>query len=170
MCYNLNMKRFLVLAIMFLCGLVSVPVSAISENQKNAIVDNCESIKVDLKKVQKDDARVRIMLGSRYETVLTNFITPLNVRLVENGLSGADFIENQNDFSSSKITFGNDYIKYQQELEELIALDCKDKPDEFYKKLEKVRQKRKIMEQDVLKMRSLITQHVKIVTEVRGKI
>lgn len=164
------MKRFLVLTMMFLCGLVSMPVSAILENQKNAIVDNCENIKVDLKKVQKNDARARIALGSRYETVLTNFITPLNVRMVENGLSNADFIENQNDFSSSKIVFGNDYIKYQQELEELIALDCKDKPDEFYKKLEKVRQKRKIMEQDVLKMRSLITQHVKIVTEVRGKI
>lgn len=164
------MKRFLMLAMIFACGLVCLPVNAISENQKNAIVDNCENIKVDLKKVQKNDARARIALGSRYETVLANFITPLNVRLVENGLSDANFIENQNDFSDSKITFNNDYIKYQQELEELIALDCKDKPDKFYEKLEKVRQNRKIMEQDVLKMRSLITQHVKIVTEVRGKI
>ena len=164
------MKRFLVLVMVFACGLVCMPVRAISENQKSAIVDNCDSIKNSLKQVQKDDARVRIALGGRYETILTNFITPFNVRLVENGLSNADLVENQNEFSNSKITFNNDYIKYQQELENLIALDCKNSPDDFYDKLEKVRQKRKIMEQDTLKIRSLLTVHMSLATKIRSEV
>ncbi len=164
------MKRFLILILVFVLGLVSVPVSAISENQKSAIVDNCDSIKISLKKVQKDDARLRVILGGKYEMILTNFITPLNMRMVENGISSAELVENQNDFSSNKTIFSNDYIKYQQDLEELIAIDCKNKPEEFYEKLETVRQKRKIMEQDTLRMRSLLTQHVTLVSESRSKI
>ncbi len=164
------MKRFLVLTLIVICSLISMPVSAISENQKSVIVDKCDSIKNSLKQVQKDDARVRIALGGRYEAILTNFITPLNVRLVENGLSSADLVENQNDFSDSKALFNNDYIKYQQELEDLIALDCKGKPEDFYNKLEKVRQKRKIIKQDALKIRSLLTRHVNLVTKIEGEV
>jgi putative cell wall-binding protein len=164
------MKRFLILILVFVLGLVSVPASAISENQKSAIVDNCDSMKISLKKVQKDDARLRVILGGKYEMILTNFITPLNMRMVENGVSSAELVENQNDFSSNKTIFSNDYIKYQQDLEELIAIDCKNKPEEFYEKLETVRQKRKIMEQDTLRMRSLLTQHVTLVSESRSKI
>ena len=64
----------------------------------------------------------------------------------------------------------NDYINYQQELEELVTMDCKNEPKQFYEKLEKVRQKRKMMEQDVMKLRTLITNQIKIVTGLRSKI
>lgn len=164
------MKRFLVAVTILMFGLVAMPVSAISAEQKSAIKDNCSSIKENLKKVQKNDARTRVHLGGRYETILSKFIMPLNVRLVENNLSNAKLVENQNKFADSKIVFSNDYISYQQELEDLVGMDCKKKPEEFYDKLEKVRKKRKIMEQDVLKMRTLISEHVKKVTEIKDKV
>ena len=51
-----------------------------------------------------------------------------------------------------------------------MGMNCKDEPDSFYNKLVVVRQKRKIMEQDVLKMREIIAQHVKLVNALKGKL
>jgi hypothetical protein len=95
---------------------------------------------------------------------------PLNVRLVENNLPSADLVENQNDFADTKVVFTNDYIEYQQNLEELVAMDCKNQPAEFYEKLVKVRQKRKTMEQDVMKMRTLITKQINAVNNLMSKV
>ena len=145
-------------------------VQAISPNRSAAIVEHCDTIKDELKKVQKEDARVRVYLGGYYETILTKFITPLNVRLVENNLSSAGLVENQNNFAGTKTLFANDFIAYQQGLEELVGLDCKQEPEKFYDKLTTVRQKRKIMVQDVLKMRNLISEHVRLVEGLRGKV
>lgn len=148
----------------------STGVMAITDEQSGAIVRRCDTIKDDLKKVQKEDARVRVYLGGHYETILSKFIMPLNVRLVENNLSNAGLVENQNDFAASKTIFANDFVNYQQGLEELVGIDCKEKPGEFYDKLVTVRQKRKTMVQDVLKMRSLISEHVKLVEGLKAKL
>lgn len=149
---------------------MAMPAQAISAKQENAIKEHCTEIKEQLKNVQKDDARTRVHLGGRYETILTKFITPLNVRLVENNLSNAELVENQNDFAETKTLFMTDYINYQQSLEELTLIDCKEKPEDFYEKLDITQQRRKIVAQDVLKLRSLITKHLKLVTELRSKI
>lgn len=145
-------------------------VMAITEVQSAAIVKNCDTIKDNLKKVQKEDARIRVYLGGYYETILSKFIMPLNVRLVENNLSSAGLVENQNKFAASKVVFANDFVTYQQKLEELVGMDCKQKPEEFYDSLVVVRQKRRIMVQDVLKMRALISEHLRLVEGLKGKV
>ena len=146
------------------------PVTAISEKQEAAISDYCSEIKERLKKLQKDDARVRVNLGGRYETLLSKYILPLNVNLVENSASNADLVENQNTFAEAKKSFTTDYVEYQQKLEELITVDCKSEPKEFYEKLEKVRQERKTVEKDVKKIRNSITKHLKLVKDLKGRI
>ena len=109
-------------------------------------------------------------LGGYYEAILSKFIMPLNVRLLENNLSSAGLVENQNKFAAGKAVFSNDFVMYQQRLEELVGMDCREKPEEFYDKLVLVRQKRKIMVQDVLKMRALISEHLKLVNGLKGKV
>ena len=147
-----------------------LPVTAISEEQKSAIVENCGSIKETLRDIQKEDSRIRVYLGGYYETILTNFIKPFNVRLLKNNLSTTGLVQNQNDFADAKVLFSNDFISYQQGLEELINIDCKNKPEDFYNKLSNVREKRKIMSQDVLKVRSLISQHLRLAERIKSKI
>ena len=68
----------------------------ISSAKKSAIVKNCEIMQQDLKNLQRIDSRTRVYLGRYYESILTKYITPLNVRLVENSLSSDTFINNQN--------------------------------------------------------------------------
>lgn len=159
----------IVCAVMMSLCLVNV-VGATTKKQDAAIVDHCDTIRESLKKVQKDDARIRVFLGGRYETILTKFIVPLNMRLVENSLSNADLVENQNEFAEAKTVFVNDYIGYQQELENLVGMDCKNEPGKFYDQLTKVRQKRKTIRQDTMRIRSLISTHIKLVDQLKGKL
>ncbi len=156
----------MILALSFL----SVPVMAISETKEEAIETHCDTIKSSLRTLQKTDARVRVYLGGYYETILSKFVTQFNIRLVENNLSTASLIENQNNIAEAKSVFASDFVKYQQMLEELVAINCKTEPEAFYEKLDVVRQKRKIMKQDVLKMRELISEHIRLVNRVMGKL
>lgn len=173
LCYNKDMRKkrliFYCITLMLICQ-YPTGVMAISEVQSEAITEKCDVIRDNLRKVQKEDAKARVYLGGYYDAILTKFITPLNVRLVENNLSSAGLVENQNDFAETKTLFANDFVKYQQELEELVGMDCEKEPEKFYDKLVIVRQKRKIMAQDVLKMRSLISEHIKLVTDLEGKV
>ena len=145
-------------------------VAAISDEQKATIAKHCDDIKSELRLVQRDDAKSRVHLGTYYDKIMSNYVTPLNVKLVENNLSNAGFIDNQNDLAKTKNTFANDFTKYQQMLEELVAMDCKNEPEKFYDELIDVRQRRKTMEQDVLKMRRLISEHISLVENVRSKL
>ena len=110
---------------------VASPVLAISEAKKEILIGHCETIKDSLRNVQKSDARTRIYLGGYYEIILSKFMTPLNVRLVENNLSTGKLIENQNQFAEARALFVADFVTYQQALEELFGTNCKSDPDMF---------------------------------------
>lgn len=153
-----------------MASLLSLPVSAISEAQKNAVSNNCISIKESLKTTQRMDARTRVYLGGKFETILTKFITPLNVKLVEKNISNPGLIENQSSFAEMKAMFSSDFIRYQQSLEELIGTDCEAEPEVFYNRLLVVRERRKLMGQDVARLKRLTTDNVRLVAELRSKL
>lgn len=161
---------FAICCAIFLSVCQVVMVSALTSSQKAAIIDHCKEIEESLKTLQRNDARIRVNLGSRYETISSKYIVPLNVGLVENNTSNAGFVENQNLYAEAKKGFVADYVDYQQNLEELISIDCKNEPESFYAQLEKVRQKRHLVEKDVSKIRDIISKNVKLVTELKGKI
>lgn len=165
-----SMKRILVVMAVFMVGLLILPVSVRADEKQAAISDNCGTIKENLKKVQKQDARTRVYLGGYYEKILSKFMIPLNVRLVENNLANAKLTENQNNFADAKILFMNDYVDYQQGLEELVMMDCKNESESFYKKLMKVREEREVVNRDVATMRKIISEHMKLVKELKGKL
>ena len=141
----------------------------LSEAQKTAIMQNCSKIKDALQKVQKDDSRARVYLGGYYEIILSKFIIPLNVRLVENNLSTAGLVENQNKLAEAKSDFVNDFVTYQKDLETLTTTDCKSEPDKFYTELLSARKKRQNVADEVKKMRSLVTNNIKLVQDLKEK-
>lgn len=142
--------------------------SGLSDTQKNTIIDHCDTIKDSLKSLQRVDSRTRVYLGRYYETILTNFITPLNLRLVENNISNTQLLENQTNFANRRVSFVNDFIIYQQALEELVHTDCKNEPVKFYEKLLEVREKRKVVNKDAAKLKGMTDEQVKLVEELRN--
>lgn len=165
------MKKKIVIFLAIVLGVFfPVNVLAITDAQKGAIIDNCSTIKESLKTTQKMDARKRVYLGGRFETILSKYITPLNVKLVEKNLADQDLLENQSNYAEAKTTFSNDFIKYQQALEELISTDCETDPGVFYGKLLTVRERRKVMSLDIAKLKTLTLKNIELVTNLKGKI
>ena len=150
--------------------LVPMEVSAVSEVQKSAISSNCSSIKESLKLTQRTDAGARVYLGGKFETILSKYITPLNIKLVEKNISDPELIENQSNFAEAKAKFSSDFIKYQQDLEDLIATNCENEPEEFYEKLVLVRAGRKLMMKDVIGLKNLTARQVNLVKKLRSRI
>lgn len=165
------MRKFAIFSALVL-SLVSVPVSAaeLSSVQKTSIIDNCSAIKDSLHAVQREDSRIRVYLGRYYESILTKFVTPLNVRLVENNISDTSLIANQEQFVDRRTVFISDYIVYQQALEDLVSIDCKSEPQKFYDKLVITREKRETVNQDVAKMSELTNRQVKLVTKLKDEL
>ncbi|MBR2710646.1 hypothetical protein IKF02_03415 [Candidatus Saccharibacteria bacterium] len=164
------MKRFLFTMIVLVASLVALPVFAISDSQEKAIVDHCDSLRDSLKSVQRDDSRARVYLGRYYENILNKFITPLNVRLVENNLSNSELISNQNDFAKTRTNFMIDYVEYQKELEDLVATNCKEEPGLFYEKLVSTRKKRELVAKDADKLRSLALNQIDDLKILEGRL
>ena len=140
----------------------------VSDTQKNIIMDHCDTMKDNLKSLQKVDSRTRVYLGRYYETILTNFITPLNLRLVENNISNTKLLDNQTNFAAKRNNFVSDFIVYQQALEELINVNCKAEPTRFYEKLLSAREKRKTVNKDVSKLKAMTDEQKKLVEELKN--
>lgn len=140
----------------------------LSDTQINTIIDHCDTIKDSLKSLQRVDSRTRVYLGRYYETILTNFITPLNLRLVENNISNTQLLENQTNFANRRNNFVNNFIVYQQALEELVHINCKTEPAKFYEKLLVAREKRKVVNKDAAKLKGMTDEQMKLVEELKN--
>ena len=138
------------------------PAAALSEAEQqrlDLIRSSCSSIKLQLYKTQKSDSKTRVRIGAYYETISTKMMMNLNLRLVKNNIAATSLATEQSDFSVKSEEFKRDFIKYSQELEGLIAIDCAKRPEDFSKKLDKVRKKRARLSQSVDELNVLIDEH-----------
>ena len=131
---------------------------------------NCASIQTSLKNVQRNDSKTRVILGTNYQTLLSNYISPLNVRLIKNNLPDSTLISIQSEAITSRNSFTNLFVTYSQRLESLISIDCKNQPDTFYSELENVRFLRSQLEESVNKVNTALSNHLKTVNQLREKL
>ena len=146
---------------------ISASANAVTDEQLNGISKNCETIKTNLKDLQHTDSRVRVYLNRHYESVINNLTAPLNVRLIENVIPSKNLVDNQNSMVSTQTNFVIDFVEYQRVLEELVGIDCKANPSNFYNKLKSVREKRGILKEDTAKLKKLMSDQVSLVTALK---
>ena len=159
------MKKIIAAVLIVVMSVVSV--SAFAEGEK---IENCAKIKESLVNLQHADARARGYLGRYYETILNNFIVPLNMRLVENNISDADLVANQGDYKAQLQSFRDDFITYQQGLEELVSINCEEEPAKFIEKLGDTRTKQQTVVNDVTAIRRTITKQVEYVKKLKERL
>ena len=161
-------KSPIIVAVVLVATAVNpISVKAISEEQKGLISSNCSSIKFQLQKVQKADSKNRVHLGAQYESIAVNLMMNLNLRLVKNNRANADIAEQQTTFISERDRFKNDFIGYSQELDNLVAIDCKNEPDKFYDQLQLVREKRSDVDKSIHRMNEILERHRKSIIELK---
>lgn len=160
----------LALGCAFLPTLPSFADDEVSSETLSDISQNCSSIKLQLDRVQKEDSRLRMHLGIQYETISTNFMQNLNLRLVRNNLANADLSIQQTSFFSERERFKTDFVDYSQAMDELVKIDCRAKPDKFYMQLKTVRAKRAEVYSDTERIRELVKKHYNTVNSYKDQL
>ena len=113
--------------------------AAVSDDKIGLIVDNCESIRLNLKKVRTSDALTRVGLGRNYEFMLNKMMVNMNSRLATNHKDAGDLLSITAKFSENLEYFRKNYILYDQQIGRLENIDCRKNPRDFYESLEKAR-------------------------------
>lgn len=142
----------------------------VTEIRLEKIRQNCNEIRSRLVEVQHGDARERVQLGRYYEMFLKDFITPLNVALVENNSPNEALVLNQNNFIRARAKFAADFVEYQKVLEELVKVNCAAEPERFYTELEHVRELRDVVANDVKGVWALVDEQITIVGKLRSEL
>ncbi len=138
--------------------------------QLDLISQNCSSIKNQLRQLQKNDAKNRVQLGSYYEIISSKMMQNLNLRLVKNNIAVGDLSTQQSDFSTQQESFKKNFIKYSQELENLIAIDCKEHSQDFLTQLTKTRKARTKVSKNIQKMKEILKNHEKSLGELHEEL
>ena len=153
----------------FLC-LATTPTQALSGEQRTAISQNCVSIQASLQRLQKADSRTRVFLGTSYEHILTNYMSPLNVRLTKNNRIDSTLFDIQTQFASQRRKFTDTFTSYMKSLDDLIATDCTQQPDGFYNKLENTRKQRGELHQLAQDLHDLTNKNIDAVKKLRDSL
>ena len=136
-----------------------VHAKSLTANQSSVISTSCSSIKSSLKSIQHLDSRTRSYYGKYYETILTDYMIPLGTRLMRANQPDAKLTEIQSEFTSARAQFNSDFISYSQSFEDLTSTDCVAHPEDFYAKLETVRQKRTILAKDIESVQQVVDRY-----------
>ncbi len=166
------MKKSAVVVAIVLVATAVNPVSAetLSDEKAGIISTNCASLKLQLKRIQKEDAKNRVHLGAQYESIATNLMMNLNLRLVKNNRANADIASQQTTFISERDRFKNDFIGYSQQLEALINIDCKAEPQKFYDQLENTRAKRSDVDASIRRLNEILDHHRDSLNKLREEL
>ncbi|MBQ6355105.1 hypothetical protein IJJ18_01640 [Candidatus Saccharibacteria bacterium] len=129
--------------------------SELSSDQTDTISSSCQTLKQNLKTIQRTDSRARSYLGSVYQALLVNYITPLNLSLVKHNRPSTTITRLYSDILDARSDFADKFTSYSQSYEELLNIDCQNNPGVFYDKLESVRTSRATLNSSAKHLRTL---------------
>ena len=139
----------------------------LDQNRIGAISQNCSIIRERLRRIESAGAKSRVYLGTQYESIYSGLMSNFSLRLMRNGIANQDIADQQASFASERERFRNDFIGYSQELQTLIAMDCRNEPEKFYKQLEKTRTKRDDIAKSINRMNEIIAKHRRSIMDIR---
>ena len=141
-------KRLLLLsAVSLLC--FTAPVSsldpdALSDEDKQLISAKCSEVQRNMQRLQRTDTVSRINRGSTY-SILIRLMSSMSSRAAINTFNVPALTSSTNAVQEMRGQFAEAYTTYEIALQNLIDMPCDNKPDEFYRALVDVRQKRAII-------------------------
>ncbi len=168
------MQKRVIISLLLVASLILSPLSTanaidLDDDRIGAISQNCSIIKERLRRIESAGARSRVYLGTQYESIYSGLMSNLSLRLMRNGIANQDIADQQATFKSERERFRNDFIGYSQELKNLIAMDCRNNPQDFYRQLEKTRTKREDITKSIRRMNDIIKEHRETVIGLRNK-
>ncbi len=166
-----NMKRTAILLSMFVAALavtlITLPV--VAAPSQDVVKVSCTSAQSMLSQIEKTDAALRINRGRVYNE-LNDLFFAMNARVSVNRLSSTKLASITDDYSNELKDFRSLYSDYDGDLTNLVGMDCRSNPDDFYSSLTKLRDKRSKLKQSVDTLDKLFHDYVDEFNAVRKRL
>lgn len=167
------MKRIAIIICVIVVTLSPVRVGAeglVSDAQLSAIRDHCRYAQQQMKSTSTSDGLLRYNQAQQYDMLLTKLITPLNNRVASNRIDSVSLVETTLAYQKKVSEFRTQYFEYANKLDEAMAIDCQDRPLEFYQALAVARDERRQVGATVNEVNELIRTYRKQVEDVAAKL
>lgn len=133
--------------------------TALSAEKLAAIQSRCATIKTNLNQLHTTDALLRVNRGQVYASISADLMAKLNSRIALNRLDGARLIQVTNTYEDNHAMFRQAYQEYNDEIVDLLNIDCEAKPQEFYDTLLHAREKRARVHESVKRLNTNINEY-----------
>lgn len=156
--------------------LVSAPTSAIDpENMTEAdirlVSNRCRDIKRTLQSVQYVDALSRVNRGNTTSNLI-RLMSDLNSRAASNTYNIPSMVTATKNIQDLRSEFARDYTEYEGSFRDLLAKDCSEDPEGFYKGLVALRAKRELMRITLAEIEGQLdiysNQSLELLTQIKG--
>lgn len=152
---------------------IAMPVLAqaqpLTPEQNSNVQAGCHASQNSLRTLQRRDTVLRINRGRLYDLTLRQtgaFVARLDVHKIDAPAIKAADAEMRAEF----LRFKENYDKYADNLEQAIAIDCQQKPQEFYDLVAKAVDDRKAVARDVTAIKEQMSTYTNGLRELREKL
>lgn len=156
-------QRLLAAALAVLICAQPSPVRAealvLSAEQIELMSRYCTEARGHLERLHYSDALLRVNLGQRYENISKRLMAPMNSRIALAGEDGVAMSETTVDFNEELAEFRSNYQSYDTDVDDVMGINCREQPVQFYQEIQVARQKREQVNNNVQELSKLIKQY-----------
>jgi hypothetical protein len=146
----------------------SVSAADLNDQTRAKIAENCSVAQSTLQRISSSDTTTRINRGRDYDQVLKLFHA-MNTRAASNNIAEPKLTELTKSFETALNDFRTNYNQYNDQLKGTYESDCKNQTQTFYDALQKTRDGRSKINNDINKLDALINEYQVVVGGLAGE-
>lgn len=134
-----------------------------------SIKANCQQARASLAQLHANDALAYINRNQTYFSISDKMMARLNSRLALNRYDATQLVRTASDYNTALTRFRSTYKLYDDMVSDLLKMDCRKQPVEFYDRVSDARDQREKVHGAVLQLKMLIGQYGDAVTAFQVK-
>lgn len=142
----------------------------LSPEHRSHIVANCATIKSTLTRIHTNDGPTYVNRNQTYFSISDKLIARFNGRLALSSYDMTQFSRLARDYNAALSSFRIIFGRYDDSMKDLLKIDCKKQPQEFYDAVLAARERRNELHEAVARINTMIDQYGQAVTALDGEL
>lgn len=123
------------------------------------IKSNCPGALATLSRIRTNDAPIYVNRNQTYFSISDKLMARLNSRLTLNRYDATQLVKTASSYNAELIKFRAAYKQYDDTMQDLLRMNCRQQPVSFYDKVAVARQQRQKVQETVIQLKALIDQY-----------
>lgn len=133
--------------------------SLMGEAHIERIRSNCTEAKATLAQLHASDGLLRVNRGQVYESISTKLMATFNSRASLSRLDATQLVTAASAYERELTAFRSDYKAYEQQMSDILKIDCTKQPVAFYDAIADARDQRLKVRQRVVALTTHINEY-----------